>query len=64
MEIDPTPEQSESPEEENLPASAGELLPSAAATLERIRAILTRARHRALQTVSVLVVQANWEVGR
>jgi predicted nuclease of restriction endonuclease-like (RecB) superfamily len=41
-----------------------DLSPSVAETLVRIREILTRARHQALQSVNVTMVQAYWEIGR
>lgn len=41
-----------------------DLLPAAADCLNRIRDILTRSRHQALQAVNAAMVQAYWQVGR
>ena len=43
---------------------AGLLLPSSAATVARVREILERARHQALQAVNAEMVRAYWEIGR
>ena len=40
-----------------VPAGDAQLLPSAAETIARIRDILTRARHQALQTVDAIAVR-------
>jgi predicted nuclease of restriction endonuclease-like (RecB) superfamily len=40
------------------------LLPTATETISRIREILTKARHQALQTVDAIALRANWEIGR
>ena len=44
--------------------AASELLPSAVETFARIRDILTRARHQALQSVNAVMLQAYWEIGK
>jgi hypothetical protein len=41
-----------------------ELSPSAAQTLEHIRAILTASRAQALRAVNTAMLQAYWEIGR
>ena len=43
---------------------AGLLLPSATATVARVREILERARRQALQAVNAEMVRAYWEIGR
>jgi hypothetical protein len=43
---------------------SSKLLPSAAKTLERIRKLLSEARHQALRSVNAAMVQAYWNIGR